>query len=140
MASDISGITASAATTACGVDHVRLVYCYLDEGEFDGYASLLDEHVQVRGVGAQRASGREEAAHAARANPLGRHELHKVIAELDSVVVTGRYLTPGGRDAEAAHFDFADVFTISDDALVLSQRRFYYLDEPPGRARSSTSP
>ncbi|ADJ46574.1 hypothetical protein AMES_4749 [Amycolatopsis mediterranei S699] len=131
MVGDLPSLTASAATTPCGVDHVRLLYRYLDTGEFDGYASLLDENVQIRGVGAAPAYGREAAAEAARAAPPALHELYKIIAAADSVVVTGRRLArdPGTGRAE---FDFADVFTLSDDALVLSQRRFHYLAELAG--------
>ena len=123
MVGDLTSRPASTATTSCGIDHVRLVYSYLDAGEFDGYASLLDEHVQLHGVWAASASGRQQAVDAARAatNPAARHELYKIIAAADSVVVTGRY----------QGLDFADVFTISEDALVLCQRRFHYL-EPVG--------
>ncbi|MEU4519959.1 nuclear transport factor 2 family protein [Amycolatopsis sp. NPDC024027] len=131
MVGDLPSLTASAATTPCGVDHVRLLYRYLDAGEFDGYASLLDENVQVRGVGAVPAYGREAAAEAARAAPAARHELYKIIAAADSVVVTGRRLARDP-DTGRTEFDFADVFTLSDDALVLSQRRFHYLAELAG--------
>jgi hypothetical protein len=133
MVGDLPSLTASAATTPCGVDHVRLLYRYLDTGEFDAYASLLDENVQVRGVSARPAHGREAAADAARAtaDPSARHELYKIIAAADSVVVTGRRLALDP-DTGPTEFDFADVFTLSDDALVLSQRRFHYLAELTG--------
>jgi len=103
-----SSIDRASPSTAAGVDHVRLAYDYIEKGDADGYASLLDAHAQVRGVGAGTRS---------------HHELYKIIATGDSVVVTGRYSAP------SAEFDFADVFTLSDVGLLLSHRRFRELDE-----------
>jgi len=118
----------SAATTAAGLDHVRLSYEYLDAGEMDAYSSVLDEDMRVDGVGAGPAHGRADAVRAAcgLAGPVGRHELHRVIGSGSCVVAIGRY-----RSA-SADVEFADVFTLSDRALLLSQRRFRYLEDVPG--------
>ncbi|MDQ3404937.1 MAG: hypothetical protein M3548_16370 [Actinomycetota bacterium] len=118
----------SAAIDAAGADHVRLAYDYLDAGDFDAYGSLLDEHTHVCGIGPDRARGRDHAVRAAkaRAESAGRHHLYKVIVDNGNVVATGRYV---GLSAAAA-FDFADVFTLSDDGLLLSHRRFRYIEGP----------
>ncbi|MFI9387409.1 nuclear transport factor 2 family protein [Kutzneria sp. NPDC052558] len=115
----------SAATTAAGLDHVRLSYAYLDEGEWDAYTSVLDEDMAVYGIGAGPALGRAEAVRAV-GGLAGRHEVHQVIGSGSCVVAIGRY-----RGA-VADVEFADVFTLSDRALLLSQRRFRYLEEVPG--------
>lgn len=116
----------SAATLAAGVDHVKLSYVYLDAGDRDGYASLLHHDVQVRQPGEPTGRGRHEALSLSGAR--GRHELFKVIGQGDCVVAVGRYSSlPGARRPEPREFDFADFFTLSDDALLLSRRRFYYL-------------
>lgn len=116
----------SAATLAAGVDHVRLSYLYLDEGDLDAYASLLHEDVQVRTPGAPACHGRADAVRLA-ITTRGRHELFKVIGEGYCVVAVGHY-SPSG--AVSREFDFADFFTLSDDSLLLSRRRFYYLQPP----------
>jgi hypothetical protein len=109
MAGSKERLSPSAAVTTVGLDHVRLVYDYLETGDADGYRSLLDEQAQVRAVGNE--------------GDGSRHELHKIIAEGDSVVVTGRCSAPSDE------FDFADVFTLSELGLLLSHRRFRATDE-----------
>ncbi|RDI34864.1 nuclear transport factor 2 family protein [Lentzea flaviverrucosa] len=120
----------SAATLAAGVDHVRLSYLYLDEGDLDAYASLLHEDMQVRTPDAPACHGRAAALHLARTT-TGTHELFKVIGDGHCVVAVGHYSPPGtGQRLEPREFDFADFFTLSDDSLLLSRRRFYYLPPP----------
>src|SRR5436190_2063112 len=43
----MDAVRPSPAVTAAGVDHVRLSYAYLDEGDVDAYGSLFDEHAHV---------------------------------------------------------------------------------------------
>lgn len=109
----------STELTKVGADHVRLAYHYLDRGDFDAYASLLHEDVQVRGVAAHPAHGRSDAALQAREqrDPLAHHELYKLVADGDSIVAIGGYHGP-------EPVEFADVFTLADNGLLLSHRRY----------------
>ncbi|MEU5693378.1 hypothetical protein [Actinosynnema sp. NPDC020468] len=116
-------IPPSAATAAAGVDHVRLSYLYLDAGDLDAYASLLDEAIQLAEPETPPACGRVEATRRA-AREDGTHQLFKVVAEGDCVVAVGRYTAP------AKAYDFADLFTLSPEALLLTRHRFYYLPPP----------
>ncbi|MFC4855950.1 nuclear transport factor 2 family protein [Actinophytocola glycyrrhizae] len=128
-------ISPSTATTAAGVDHVRLSYEYLDAGEFDAYGSLLHEDMQVSGFWDLPAHGRAAAVARARgaAGPPGHHQVHRVVAGGDCVVAIGRYVVPATTAAPApAAVEFADVFTLSGDALLLGQRRFRYRCDPAG--------
>jgi ketosteroid isomerase-like protein len=120
----------SAAVLAAGVDHVRLSYAYLDEGDLDAYASLLHEDMQVRTPGGPPGRGRDDALRLA-VTTRGTHELFKVIGDGHCVVAVGRYTAPRH---ELGEFDFADFFTLSDDSLLLSRRRFYYLPPPDSDA------
>ncbi|MFC5286566.1 nuclear transport factor 2 family protein [Actinokineospora guangxiensis] len=115
--------------TAAGVDHVRLSYLYLDAGDLDGYASLLHEDVHLVLPGSPTGRSRDDAMRLAgeRPRPHGTHGLFKVIADGDCVVAVGRY-NPASPNDTPGH-DFADVFTLSDNALLMSQRRFRC--EPP---------
>ncbi|MCI4066963.1 nuclear transport factor 2 family protein [Micromonospora sp. R77] len=117
--------TRSAVATAAGVDHVRLSYHYLDTGDIDGYASLLDEHVQVRRPDLAQGRGRAEVLriHAQVAGPPARHQIFKVIADGDGVAVTGRYTGASSR----SDLDFVDVFTLTDEGMLLGYRRFYFV-------------
>lgn len=104
MMHDAKPIPRSTAATAAGVDHVRLSYLYLDDDDTDAYASLL--HAEMRG---DRPDCRG-----------GRHDLHRVIAEGDSVAVIGSFTSRTGRCRL-----FADVFTLSPEGLLLGVRRFH---------------
>lgn len=121
----------STAATAAGVDHVRLSYHYLDTGDIDAYGSLLDEHVQVCRPDMARGFGRAEVmqAHAELAGPPARHEIYKVIADGDGVAVTGRYTRPATWRRPGWDVDFVDVFTLTDEGMLLGYRRFYFV--PP---------
>ena len=115
----------SASVTAAGVDHVRLSYHYLDAGDLDGYGSLLDEQAQLRRPDAPPGHGRAQVVRLQKilAGPMTRHEVVKVVAEGDTIAVTGRF-TPPERDTAV---EFADVFTLSDEGLLLSQHRYYFV-------------
>ncbi|MEU0991530.1 nuclear transport factor 2 family protein [Streptomyces sp. NPDC005953] len=89
----------SSLVTDSGVDHVRLAYHYLDTGDVDGYLSLLDE------------DARPEAA------ALGcRHNIDRIVASGDCVVAIGR--------VSPQQVDFVDVFTLSDEGMLRSRRRY----------------
>jgi len=118
-----------AAVTAAAVDHILLSYLYLDEGNLDAYASLLDEDVQLKRPGQPTRSGRAAvlAALAGVAGPPGQHRLHQVIANGDCVAAVGRCTGPAAmRLADGYHdVDFVDIVTVSAQGLLLGQRRYY---------------
>lgn len=117
--------------TGIGAEHVRLSYHYLDTGDIDAYGSLLDQNVQIRHPGAYPAHGREDAVALRRkaAAARSRHTLYKVVADGDSVAVVGRLTgRPLGhrQDDSALDVDFADIFTLSGEGLILACRTFYF--------------
>ncbi len=116
-----STLPPSAAVTAVGVDHVRLLYAYLDAGELDGYASLTDEDVELRGLGSRDTDNRDDAVSMFRSWPPGTHDLRTVQPTDDGVTVVGRYT------GATATVDFADVFTLSDCGLIRSHRRVHWV-------------
>lgn len=122
----------STAVTAAGITHVMLTYRYRDVGDLDGYGSLLDERTEFTEPGAAGCQGRGEVLRAAADSTgrRGRHELRRVVAEGDTVVVVGRLSAPEGKTVEggANGVDFVDVFTLSDAALILHCRRYYHAD------------
>jgi hypothetical protein len=109
--------------TGIGIDHIRLSYHYLDAGDLEDYGSLLADTARLRHPGASPAHGRGQVLRlqAATLAGSGRHTLFRVYGEGDDITVVGRY-TPLA--APAASTDFVDVFTLSDEALILEQRRF----------------
>lgn len=109
--------------TGIGIDHIRLSYHYLDTGAMEEYGSLLAETAQLRHPGAPAAHGREQVLRfqAATLAGVGRHTLSRVFGEGDNVSVIGSY-TP--LDGSAEDMDFVDLFALSDEALILEQRRF----------------
>ncbi|MGB3438873.1 MAG: nuclear transport factor 2 family protein [Actinophytocola sp.] len=117
MVASTPSLPPSAAVTAIGVDHVRLLYAYLDAGELDGYASLVHEHASIRGLGPRDADSREDAVDMLRSWPPGTHVLSTIDPTDDGVTATGRYTGPAGT------VDFVDVFTLSDCGLIHSHRR-----------------
>jgi ketosteroid isomerase-like protein len=119
----------AAAITSIGVDHVRLSYDYLDAGNLDAYGSLLDDDVQVRRPDAGQGRGRVQVQqlHAEVTGPPGRHLLDQIIADGDSIVVTGRFVRPPAPTGTQLDVEFVDVFTLSDFGLLLGYRRYYYV-------------
>jgi hypothetical protein len=122
-----------AAVTAAAVDHVLLSYLYLDEGDLDGYGSLLADDVRMTRPDLPCVVGRDSvvAQMAGIAGPPGRHRLYRVIANGDCVAAEGRCTGPaalrladGFRDV-----DFVDIVTFSADGLLLGQRRYYGTSE-----------
>jgi hypothetical protein len=97
---------------AAGVDHVRLLYAYLDAGELDGCASLT------------HTGNREDALRVLAALPPGTHELRTVEAGDQTVTATGRWTGPTGT------VDFADVFTLSDCGLIDGHHRMLRAGTP----------
>jgi ketosteroid isomerase-like protein len=131
---DFGSFPTSTAVTAVGVKHVLLTYHYEDIGDLEGYASLLTGDVTFDHPGEPPVRGRGAVlrAHTARATLYARHELATVVAEDDTVVVTGRLVRsgPGGLGETDGGVDFADVFALSAQSLIRGRRRYYYLPLP----------
>ncbi|WP_330172398.1 nuclear transport factor 2 family protein [Streptomyces sp. NBC_01498] len=127
----------STAATAAGIDHVRLSYHYRDTGDIDAFGSLLHEDVQVKRPDAPFGHGRDEVIrlHTRMAGAREHHHIYKIVADGDCVVVTGSYTGAcagaggdGGPDGgPAGPLEFADVFTLTDDGMLLGYRRFYFV-------------
>jgi hypothetical protein len=100
---------AGTAVAAVGVDHVRLSYHYLDQGDLDGYESLFDppQRDQVRGRRCSRWHG--------------VHDLLAVFAADGRVVAVGRF-SGVGRDGSDVDVAFVDVFSLSEHGLLVDQR------------------
>ncbi|MBX6724193.1 MAG: nuclear transport factor 2 family protein [Dactylosporangium sp.] len=109
--------------TSAGIDHVLLSYVYLDAGDLDGYASLLDEQAQVKWPGTPTGRGRAQIVrmHAEVAERPSRHELYRIVADGDNVAVFGRYVRP------PLDVEFADIFTLSHLGLLLGYQRFFHV-------------
>lgn len=130
------------SATAAGLDHVRLSYLYRDDGDLDGFGSLLHEDIQVTRPDAPQGHGRAEVLrlHHAIADPAVGHHIYKVVADGDCVAVMGRLtgarrIAPdGGANQDARGTagvappgaEFADFFTLSDEGMLLGYRRFYF--------------
>jgi hypothetical protein len=115
--------------TAMGVEHVRLSYDYLDRGDADGYASLLDPGMVLDEPGRERVRGRGAVAGPRRLRGSGTHDVQDVFAADGRVTAIGRFRGADGgtRGADAGEVDFADVFTLSEHGLLLRQRCFYFI-------------
>jgi hypothetical protein len=109
--------------SAVGVDHVRLAYGYLDQGDADGYASLLDAGAVLEEPGRAPVCGRQAVAGARRARGRGEHDVRHVIAAGGRVAAIGRFRPAGHGRA----VDFADVYTLSEHGLLVSQRSYYFV-------------
>ncbi|HEY0454224.1 nuclear transport factor 2 family protein [Actinophytocola sp.] len=110
----------STAVDAVGVDHVRLGYQYLDRGDRDGYASLLDAAAVLDEPGHEQVRGRGAVAGLRRARGRGEHDVREVFSADGQVAAVGRFV---GREV----LDFADIFTVSDSGLLVSQRCYYFV-------------
>jgi SnoaL-like domain len=112
--------------TAVGVEHVRLSYDYLDRGDADGYASLLDPGMVLDEPGREGVCGRGAVAGPHRLRGSGTHDVQDVFAADGRVTAVGRFR--GGRGgSDGGEVDFADVFTLSEHGLLLRQRCFYFI-------------
>ncbi|MCZ0978354.1 nuclear transport factor 2 family protein [Streptomyces diastatochromogenes] len=112
--------------TAVGIDHVRLVYDYLDAGDLDSCASLLHDGVVLELPGLPPLRGRAAVLHTRLGCPAPRvrHAIDRVVGQDRSVIATGRHVVPG---TEGDDLRFVDVFTIADDGMVLSCTRYHHV-------------
>ncbi|MFC8845943.1 MULTISPECIES: nuclear transport factor 2 family protein [unclassified Micromonospora] len=119
-----------AGVVAIGIDHVRLSYHYLDCADLDGYASLFDDDaILYRPHGGHIRGGREVGEFRSRQLRAwgARHALVDVLAVESQVVAIGRLVRdrPG---ADAGDIELADVFTISPEGLLLTQKTYFFVD------------
>jgi ketosteroid isomerase-like protein len=105
--------------TAAALDHVLLSYAYLDDGDLDGYGSLLADDAWLIRPGQPSVVGRDRivAELARTAGPPRRHRLHRVTAHEDHIIAHGR--------CTHDDVDFVDVVTFSGDGLLRRQQRCY---------------
>ncbi|WP_306369696.1 nuclear transport factor 2 family protein [Nocardiopsis sp. CC223A] len=123
MPRDTEGAMATGAplpSTDAGVDHVRLAYHYLNTGDADGYASLVDEGAVFTHPAHGPAHGPDGAAALVFACLAGQgpHRADRIIARDSTVVVTGR-----AEGAPAGRRGFVDVFTLGAYGLLLTWSR-----------------
>ncbi|PDP85832.1 hypothetical protein CQJ94_18960 [Glycomyces fuscus] len=106
------------------MEHALLSYLYLDRGDPDGYASLVDGAARFEHPGFPVARGSEEAAALVLkcCGSSGTHRPRRVIAADGNVVVTGVLTRGPGGEAER---EFADLFAITEHGLLSSWRRFH---------------
>jgi hypothetical protein len=114
--------------TAIGIEHVRLSYLYLDRGDIDGYLSLLHADFSLLMPGEREIHGRDRIGvfQAQHAQFAADHLIHHVIGSGDRVAVEGRYVSgEEGEDREG--IDFTEVFSLSEEGLLLSRKRYYFV-------------
>jgi ketosteroid isomerase-like protein len=115
---------------AAAIDHVRLSYCYLDDGDIDAYCSLFTEQVVLLQPGASPVSGRSELERVARRRRPGefvRHLVYDVFGSGRRVAAVGRlnHLRPPAGDHHL-DMDFIDVFTVADNGLLSGRTTFLF--------------
>jgi ketosteroid isomerase-like protein len=117
---------ARSPVTEAGIDHVCLSYIYLDQGDIDGYLSLLAADVSLHLPRQQEIKGREQvgAFQACPDRPVGEHVIQEVIGSGDRIVAEGRYVSRATGDS----VDFTEIFRLSADGLLQSQKRYYFID------------
>jgi ketosteroid isomerase-like protein len=108
--------------TSVAMDHVRLSYCYLDEGDVDAYCSLFAEQAVHRQTGTTPVTGRTELERVERARKTPvRHSIHRLFA-------TGRQVTAIGLRHLYAQGDvhFIDIFTVADNGLLADRTTYLF--------------
>jgi ketosteroid isomerase-like protein len=115
---------------AAAIDHVRLSYCYLDDGDIDAYCSLFTEQVVLLAPGADPVSGRAELERVARRRGPGelvRHLVYDVFGSGHRVAAVGRlnHLRPPAGDHHL-DLDFIDIFTVADNGLLSGRTTFLF--------------
>jgi ketosteroid isomerase-like protein len=111
------------------MDHVRLSYYYLNDGDLDAYCSLFAEQAVVRQPGRRPVTGRQElerVERARRATRSVRHSIYEVFGSGRKVAALG--LLTHRRHAGPAESDlpFVDVFTVADNGLLVDRTTFLF--------------
>jgi hypothetical protein len=121
--------TGSAAVAAIGIDHARLTYAYLNNGDIDTYASLFDEAAVVRSPGRETIHGRaalEKAQADSGDGARTRFVVQNVFASGNRVAATGR-LTRDIVSCGYGDIEFADIFTIGESGLFVAQSTYFFM-------------
>lgn len=123
----------SAVATPIGVEHALLSYQYLDEGDLDGYASLVDSSATFGLPGQPEARGPEDVAARTLAHygSQGTHQPVRVVTSEDVVVITGILTIPSPELGGTVKREFADFFAITEHGLLAARRRFHADPENP---------
>jgi ketosteroid isomerase-like protein len=116
--------------TSLAMDHVRLSYSYLDDGDVDGYCSLFDEQAVVRQPGCGDVTGRRELERVERTRQTGRsvrHQIYDVFGSGRRVAALGRLShLPAATGNHATDVPFVDVFTVADNGLLIDRTTFLF--------------
>lgn len=107
-----------AGRAAAGLDQVRLSYHLLQVGDTDGYASLFEGDAVLRSPGTGSIVGRAAIQRAA--TVAGVQVPHHLFATDQHVTVTGRHL------AQSGDVGFAEIFTISEQGLLVTKTTYFY--------------
>ncbi|WP_027344913.1 nuclear transport factor 2 family protein [Hamadaea tsunoensis] len=121
--------TGSAAVAAIGIDHARLSYAYLNNGDIDSYVSLFEPDAVVRSPEAEPIRGRAALEVARTADAPGtraRYLTQSVFASGNRVAVTGR-LTRAVAAFGYQDVEFADIFTVGESGLFVEQSRYFFV-------------
>ena len=107
-----------------GMEHVRLGYDYLNDGDFDAYGSLLDPEAVLVRAGSPPVLGRAAIERFWRCRWPSVHEMSEIIEDDPMISAVGRMIVrpPSG----VVDLRFRDVFTLSDYGLLLVHRAEYY--------------
>lgn len=116
--------------TSVAMDHVRLSYSYLDDGDVDAYCSLFDERAVVRAPGICPVAGRRELERVERTRQSTRairHQIQHVFGSGGRVAAVGklRHL-PAATGDRATDVPFVDVFTVADNGLLIDRTTFLF--------------
>ncbi|WP_017601298.1 nuclear transport factor 2 family protein [Nocardiopsis lucentensis] len=114
------------SVSSIGAEHALLTYLYLDRGDVDGYASLVDGDARFEHPGFPVAHGAEAAAALALrcCGSGGSHRPQRVITAERDVIVTGELVLQDTETEERSSEEFADLFAITEHGLLASWRRF----------------
>lgn len=119
---------------SAAMDHVRLSYSYLDDGDIDAYCSLFATQAVARRPGARPVTGRaelERVEQARLASTPVRHVVYEVFGSGRRVAAVGRlrprHATDSNHDTDV---DFVDVFTVADNGLLAARTTFLFTPAP----------
>jgi ketosteroid isomerase-like protein len=109
---------------------VRQYYDYIDADDYEAVFSLFAEDVTYERPGQSNLSGMAEFREFyLEERPLedGRHEIHDVVAEGDTVAIRGKFT--GTQDGETVSFGFADFHRFDDEGKITERWTYTDRDE-----------
>lgn len=108
-------------------DAVRSYYEYVDDEAYEELFALFADDIVYERPGQSSIDGIEafrEFYHEGRPLEDGTHAVDRIVAEADTVAVSGRF--SGVQDGTEVAFGFADFHTFDDDGLIT--HRITYTD------------